>query len=151
MELRPANLNDVPDLVQIGQAFIKEAPNYQNKEYLPEKAAEHFKQLIKGAGVVLLAIEKGVIVGGFVGRISHEWFSNKKVAFDDVLYVKPEFRKTRVAYLLVQAFIHCAQLMGANSIQCGTTTGVESEACINLYQHFGFEKFGTVMNMELKA
>lgn len=151
MKLRPATLNDVPELVKLGQSFIQEAPNYQDRPYLIDKAAEHFTRLIKGGGVIFLVEHEKQIIGGFVGRIGGDWFNDTKIAFDDALYVKPEFRKTRASYMLIQAFIRWAQLMGASRIQCGTTTGVESAACIRLYKHFGFTEYGTVLDLELKA
>ena len=151
MELRPATLIDVPELVELGHTFIQEAPNYKNRPYLAESAAKHFISLIKGGGAIFLVEYQEQIIGGFVGRIGGDWFNNIKIAFDDVLYVKPEFRKTRAAYMLIQAFIRWSQLMGVSRIQCGTTTGVESAACIRLYKHFGFTEDGTVLDLELKA
>ena len=151
MRLRVATLPDVPAMVALGQEIIKEAPNYQSRPYLAENAEKHFTSLIKGGGVIFLVEHQEQIIGGFVGRIGGDWFNNTKIPFDDVLYVAPEFRKSRAAYMLIQAFIRWAQLMGANRIQCGTTTGVESAACIRLYKHFGFTEYGTVLDLELKA
>lgn len=149
MRVRTAKLPDVPALVALGQEFIKEAPNYQNRPYMTDKAAEHFTQLINGGGVIFIVEQDQEIMGGFAGRIGGDWFNKTKIAFDDVMYVKPEFRKTRAAYVLIQTFIGWAAAMGVNRIQCGTTTGVESRACIRLYEHFGFTQYGTVLDMEL--
>ncbi|MNR85218.1 Acetyltransferase (GNAT) family protein [compost metagenome] len=149
MRVRTAKLPDVPALVALGQEFIKEAPNYQKRPYMADKAAEHFTQLINGGGVIFIVEQDQEIMGGFAGRVSGDWFNNTKIAFDDVMYVKPEFRKTRAAYVLIQTFIGWAAAMGVNRIQCGTTTGVESRACIRLYEHFGFTQYGTVLDMEL--
>ena len=149
MRVRTAKLPDVPALVALGQEFIKEAPNYQNRPYMADKAAEHFTQLINGGGVIFIVEQDQEIMGGFAGRIGGDWFNKTKIAFDDVMYVKPEFRKTRAAYVLIQTFIGWAAAMGVNRIQCGTTTGVESRACIRLYEHFGFTQYGTVLDMEL--
>jgi GNAT superfamily N-acetyltransferase len=151
MRVRVATLPDVPAMVALGGEFIKEAPNYQNRPYIPVNAAKHFTSLIKGGGVIFLIEHRKQIIGGFVGRIGGDWFNNTKIAFDDVLYVKPEFRKSKAAYMLIKSFISWATLMGASRIQCGTTTGVESEACIRLYKHFGFTEYGTILDMELKA
>ena len=151
MRLRVATLPDVPAMVALGQEFIKEAPNYKSRPYLAENAAKHFTSLIKGGGVIFLVEHQEQIIGGFVGRMGGDWFNDIKIAFDDVLYVAPEFRKSRAAYMLIQAFIRWAQLMGADRIQCGTTTDVESAACIRLYKHFGFTEYGTVLDLELKA
>ena len=149
MRVRTAKLPDVPALVALGQEFIKEAPNYQNRPYMADKAAEHFTHLINGGGVIFIVEQDQEIMGGFAGRIGGDWFNNTKIAFDDVMYVKPEFRKTRAAYVLIQTFVGWAAAMGVNRIQCGTTTGVESRACIRLYEHFGFTQYGTVLDMEL--
>lgn len=151
MRVRVAKLPDVPAMVALGQEFINEAPNYQDRPYVTEKAAEHFAYLICGGGVIFLVEQDDQIVGGFVGRIGGDWFNNTKIAFDDVMYVKPEYRRTRAAYVLIQSFIGWAVGMGADRIQCGTTTGVESRACIRLYEHFGFTQYGTVLDLELKA
>lgn len=151
MRLRVATLSDVPAMVALGGEFIKEAPNYKSRPYIAENAAKHFTNLIKGGGAIFLIEHDEQIIGGFVGRIGGDWFNNTKIAFDDCLYVKPEFRKSRAAYMLIQAFISWARLMGASRIQCGTTTGVESDSCIRLYKHFGFTEYGTVLDLELKA
>ena len=151
MQVRVATLPDVPAMVALGGEFIKEAPNYKSRPYIAENAAKHFTNLIKGGGAIFLIEHDEQIIGGFVGRIGGDWFNNTKIAFDDCLYVKPEFRKSRAAYMLIQAFIRWAQLMGADRIQCGTTTGVESNSCIRLYKHFGFTEYGTVLDLELKA
>ena len=149
MRVRTAKLLDVPALVALGQEFIKEAPNYQKRPYMNDKAAEHFTHLINGGGVIFIVEQDQEIMGGFAGRVGGDWFNKTKIAFDDVMYVKPEFRKTRAAYVLIQTFIGWAAAMGVNRIQCGTTTGVESRACIRLYEHFGFTQYGTVLDMEL--
>ena len=149
MRVRTAKLPDVPALVALGQEFIKEAPNYQKRPYMNDKAAEHFTHLINGGGVIFIVEQDQEIMGGFAGRVGGDWFNSTKIAFDDVMYVKPEFRKTRAAYVLIQTFIGWAAAMGVNRIQCGTTTGVESRACIRLYEHFGFTQYGTVLDMEL--
>ncbi|RKG35182.1 GNAT family N-acetyltransferase [Acinetobacter guerrae] len=150
MILRVANLSDIPILVQFGELFIAESPNYQEREYDPEKVASHYKTLLKD-GLLLVVENDGQVVGGFAGGIGKDWFNDQKIAFDYVLYVKPEHRKTRVAYMLVDGFIRWAQLNGASRIQVGTTTGVESKGCIRLYGHFGLKQYGTLLDMELKA
>ncbi|MEN8419336.1 GNAT family N-acetyltransferase [Acinetobacter baumannii] len=148
MKLRVATLNDIPTLVEFGKSFIDEAPNYQNRHYCPESAEDHFKKLLK-EGVIFVVEHNGVLCGGFAGGIGKDWFNNQKIAFDYVMYVKPDFRKTRVAYMLVTAFINWAKILKADRIQCGTTTGVESLGCIRLYKHFGLREYGTVLDMEL--
>ena len=151
MQLRVATLLDVPALVAMGAEFIQEAPNYKSRPYFSDQAAIHFTNVIKGSGVVLVVEHDDQLIGGFVGRIGGDWFNGNKIAFDDALYVMPEFRTSRAAYLLIDAFVSWARLMNVDRIQCGTTTGVESAGCIRLYKHFGFTEYGTILDLELKA
>lgn len=151
MQLRVATLLDVPALVAMGAEFIQEAPNYKSRPYFSDQAAIHFTNVIKGGGIVFVVEHDDRLIGGFVGRIGGDWFNNMKIAFDDCLYVKPEFRTSRAAYLLIDAFVSWARLMNVDRIQCGTTTGVESVGCIRLYKHFGFTEYGTILDLELKA
>lgn len=149
MKIRVATVEDIPTLVQFGESFMQESPHYQQRSYGLKKAEKHFKQTLK-TGALFIAEQNGVICGGFAGGTGKDWFNNEKIAFDYVMYVKPEYRKTRAAYLLVQAFLNWAQIIGADRVQCGTTTGVESRGCIRLYEHFGLSEYGTVLSMELK-
>ncbi|WP_336975342.1 GNAT family N-acetyltransferase [Acinetobacter pittii] len=149
MRIRLATLHDIPKLVQIGAAFVSESPVFKNRGYLPEKAAKHFKWLLDGNGVIFLAIDKGQIVGGFAGGISTDWYSNHKLAYDHVMYVKPDKRSEGVAKALVQAFIGWAVGMGANNICCGTSTMVNTQNCIELYTSLGFQLSGAVLEMKV--
>ncbi|MFW2152815.1 N-acetyltransferase family protein [Acinetobacter gyllenbergii] len=150
MKLRLATKDDVPVLIQIGKDFIKESPNFRERSYVEQSAGEHFSRLINGEGVIFVIENDGHICGGFVGGIGNDWINNQKIAFDYVLYVKPDYRSTKAAYMLVKAFIDWAQLKGADRIQCGTTTGVEAASCINLYKKFGFKDVGVLLDLELK-
>lgn len=149
MKLRIATENDIPVLVEIGRNFIQESPNFRDRGFDVLAITQHFKSLINGGGVIFILEKDGLICGGFVGGIASDWFNNLKIAFDYVLYVKPEYRKTTAAYTLVKAFIDWAKANGADRIQCGTTTGVESAACINLYKKFGFKCVGALLDLEL--
>lgn len=151
MKIRVATLNDIPVLLKFGAAFVQESPNYKNREFIAQEAQKHFEDLINGQGVIFVIESRQKVIAGFAGSIGKEWFNSQKIAIDHVMYVLPEFRKTRAAYYLIQTFIGWAVGMGANRIQCGTTTDVESKGCIRLYEHFGFKQYGTVLDMELSV
>lgn len=148
MKVRVARVEDLPTLVQFGEAFMQESPHYQKRKYDQERAEQHFKQTLK-TGALFVVEQHNVICGGFAGGTGKDWFNGEKIAFDYVMYVLPEYRKTRVAYLLVQAFLNWAHIIGADRVQCGTTTGIESRGCIRLYEHFGLSEYGTILDMEL--
>lgn len=149
MRIRLANHNDIPALIKMGSVFVSESPVYKNRGYLPDKAARHFKSLIDGEGVIFLAIDDGQIVGGFAGGISTDWYSDHKLAFDHVMYIKPDYRKDGLAKALVQAFVGWAVGMGASNICCGTSTMVNTQDCIELYTSLGFQLSGAVLEMKV--
>lgn len=151
MHVRPATLADIPDMLEFGQRLVTESPTYAQRGFDPIKAAAHFENLIAGpaAGVIFVVEIEGAIVGGFAGGINEDWQSHHKLAFDYVLYVLPDCRKTGAGALLIEAFINWSVAMGAGRIQCGTATGINVDGTVKLYQHMGFEVVGHFLEMEL--
>lgn len=151
MHIRSATLADIPDLLEFGQRLVTESPTFAQRGFDSVKAAAHFKNLIAGpaAGVVFVVEIEGGIVGGFAGGIAEDWQSHHKLAFDYVLYVLPDCRKTGAGALLIEAFIHWAKAMGAGRIQCGTATGINAQGTVKLYESMGFELVGHFLEMEL--
>lgn len=151
MFVRPATIKDIPDLVAFGQLLVEESPTYAARGFDPDKATQHFKNLIAGdlAGVIFVVEIEGAIVGGFAGGISDDWQSNHLMAFDYVLYVLPDCRKTGAGALLIDTFIEWSKAMGATRIQCGTATNINAQGTVKLYESMGFELVGHFLEMEI--
>ena len=149
MRIREASHQDIPILIKMGAALTNESPTFKQRGFNPDKAARHFKWLLDGNGVIFLAVHDGQIVGGFVGGITTDWQSDHKLAFDYVMYVMPKFRSSGVAKLLVETFIFWAKEMGADRINCGTATMVNTKHCIDLYTSLGFSVVGAFLEMEI--
>ena len=69
MKLRVATLQDIPTLVQFGEAFFNESPNYQGRKYEPKEAAKHYENLMRKECVIFVVEQRGQVVGGFAGGI----------------------------------------------------------------------------------
>ena len=151
MELRPATLRDVPDLVKLGQSFIQEAPNYQSRPFDADALRQNLEDIVNGQGSIFVVEDQDEIAGGIVCLTSKDWFNNDVIAFEQVFYIKPAYRTSRASFLLLDAFIAWSKHMGASRIQCGTTTGINTRGCIRLYEHLGFTQYGIVLDLELKA
>ncbi|MEQ1298855.1 GNAT family N-acetyltransferase [Acinetobacter soli] len=149
MELRVATNDDIPTLVKMGQLFAKESPIYRVRGFIPDKAAAHFDHVINGGGVIFLAEKNGVILGGFVGGVATDWQSDYKIAFDYVVYVSPDERGQGIARALAQCFEFWAKEVGANRVQCGTSTMVNTEHTIKMYESLGFSKVGVFLEKEI--
>lgn len=150
MNLRVAEQNDIAELVAMGQQFIKEAPNYSNRSIEPKALEQNLNQIIDGNGAIFIVELNNIAVGGIVCATTRDWFSDQLIAFEQVFYVKPEYRATRAAIQLIDAFVEWAKSMNADRVQCGTTTGIQTKGCLRLYERFGFREYGTLLDLELK-
>lgn len=150
MKVRVAEHDDVDALVQFGEWLSNESPSYSRREYSSGAAACHFHNMIESKGVIFVVELCGQIVGGIAGSTSKNWFNDDLIAFEQVLYVEPEYRATRASILLIDAFIEWAKSMQATRIQVGTTTGIQTKGCLRLYEHFGFREYGTLLDLELQ-
>ncbi len=151
MQVRSAKLPDVPALVALGQEFISEAPNYSNRKFDANALRQNLESVVNGQGAIFVVEAGTEIVGGIVCLTAKDWFNDDVIAFEQVFYISPTYRTTQASFLLIDAFIAWSKNMGASRIQCGTTTGINTRGCIRLYERFGFTKYGTVLDMELKA
>lgn len=151
MQVRSAKLPDLPALVALGQKFISEAPNYSSRHFDANALRQNLEGVVNGQGVIFVVEAGTEIVGGIVCLTTKDWFNDDVIAFEQVFYISPAYRTTQASFLLIDAFIAWSKNMGASRIQCGTTTGINTRGCIRLYERFGFTKYGTVLDMELKA
>lgn len=149
MIVRPATLDDLPDLLEIARQFIQEAPNYSSRELDEQALRENLSAVINGMGAVFVAEQGQEIAGGIVCLTTKDWFNNQVIAFEQVFYVKPEYRGTPAALMLIDVFLSWSRQMGAGRVQCGTTTGINTQGCIRLYNHFGFNEYGVLLDLEL--
>lgn len=150
MQLRVADEKDIVDLVAIGQQFIAEAPHYAKRPFHQDALEQNLQFVLNGAGTIFIVESHAQIVGGIVCLITKDWFNDDLIAFEQVFYVKPAFRATRAALMLLDAFIEWAKAMHADRVQCGTTTGIRTKGCSKFYKKFGFCEYGMVFDMGLK-
>ena len=149
MQVRPATLKDMPSLLAMARQFILEAPNYSGRE-LNENALEaNLTAVIQGQGAIFVTEHKDALTGGIVCLTTKDWFNNQIIAFEQVFYVVPEYRSTQSALLLIDSFVSWAKHMNAGRVQCGTTTGINTDGCVRLYKHFGFNEYGILLDLEL--
>lgn len=146
--IRAATKGDVNRLVELA-ALLHSTSNYARGGFSPEKVRSFLGQQIDGDGVVFVAEVGADVVGGLVGGLTDEWFSDELVAFDYSLFVDPKRRSGLLAIKLLRAFEHWARARGAVRIQMGIGTGVQVAGTSRLYESLGFEFFGPMFTKEL--
>lgn len=150
--IEQAQISDIPELLEIAVQFWNESPTYQQRPINLDKVKTQLQTLIlyPSQGCVLICLDQdNNILGGVVGGLQQEWQSDSLMAFDYCIFVRPENRGSRTAYLLIQAFISWAKEQGADWIQVGTATKINTEKTINFYQKLGFEHTGSFLEMAI--
>lgn len=150
--LEHAKILDIPELLDIASQFWNESPNYKQRPINLTKVKTQLQTLIlyPSQGCVLVVKDDDdKILGGFMGGLQEEWQADSLMAFDYCLFVRPENRGSRVAYMLIKAFIEWSKEQGANWIQIGTATGITTDKTINFYSRMGFTHTGSFLEMSI--
>lgn len=150
MIVRPATLADVPAMLALGEDMRRESvvpfPEIDH-EMFGLVAAELFPR--RDLFCALVAEEAGALAGMMTGLASHYLFSPEPVAQHDVLYVRPQFRGSRAARLLIRGFIDWAREMGAARVILAVHTGITPEKTGRFYRLLGFTHMGGLYFQEV--
>jgi GNAT superfamily N-acetyltransferase len=139
--IRQAQLTDLPALVQLGATLHAESPRYSRLRFSWRKVEQTLELMILNpAAAVLVAEEQGTIVGAALAVISEEWFSDELVAQEMSVFIAPERRGALTAARLIASLDEWAQRQGARYLQAGSTTGVDMDRTIDLYERLGFTR-----------
>ncbi|HAV56900.1 MAG: GNAT family N-acetyltransferase [Acinetobacter sp. GWC1_38_13] len=150
MHVRAATLKDIETLVDFGKRLTKESPIFSKQGFSESGAREVFGLLIRRYGsIFIVSDEYSNPVGAVIGAINSDWRTGHKIAFEQGVYVLPEYRRSNAAKSLIDAFIGWSKLQNADRIQLGTMSGIQSEKVVNLYESLGFELRGYVLEMEV--
>lgn len=151
-KVKQAKILDISELLEIAVQFWQESDTYSQRPINLDKVKTQLQTLIlyPSQGCVLIVKdEDNNILGGFMGGIQEEWQSDSLMAFDYCLFVKPEKRGSKAAYMLIKAFIEWAKEQGADWIQCGTATRINTERTVSFYKKMGFDHTGSFLEMKL--
>ena len=150
MHVRAATLKDIETLVDFGKRLTKESPIFSKQGFSESGAQELFVLLIRLYGsIFIVSDEYGNPVGAVIGVINSDWRTGNKIAFEQGVYVLPEYRRSNAAKSLIDAFIGWSKLQNADRIQLGTMSGIQAEKVVKLYESLGFELRGYVLEMEV--
>lgn len=143
--LRLAEEADIPTLVEMGAEMIA-ASSFAAMPYSPEKTAESIRRDIEHA-FAAVSVEGDIITGVILGDVVQPWYSEQRMAVDYVLYVRPQYRGTRAAVMLVKAWAAWAVDSGAKQLRPGVSTG--DPQAERLYEALGFRRVGAVFMMDV--
>lgn len=145
MQIRPATIDDLPRLVELGRAMHAESPRYRRLTYAGDKVRRTLGTLIRSSsGFVAVAEDSGQIFGVLAGYADEEWHSHEIVAHDLGVFVEPTARGAAVASMLIARFKAWAAEAGAVFGTLGVSTGIEPERTAALYANLGLQPVGPI-------
>ncbi|WP_180138985.1 GNAT family N-acetyltransferase [Acinetobacter sp. YH12043] len=150
MLVRPATLEDLDTLVYWGKRLTDESPRFKKQGFDEKRARNVFAYLIDKHGSIMIVMDEYQNpVGTLIGALDTDWRTGQKLAYEQGLYVLPEYRKSGAASDLIETFKVWADMNKADRIQVGTITGIYAERTVKLYESLGFELVGYVLEMEI--
>lgn len=140
--MREAVKDDIPALLELARQMIAES-RYKNFTMNEYKLTALLDYLIdKDTGFVIVFEKDGEIIGGFVGSITEQFFSDAKVASDYALFVSPDKRGALIGIRAIKAFIEWAKKNGADDIVISQSTGVKVEQYAKMCEFVGLQHVG---------
>ncbi|HHB1665919.1 TPA: N-acetyltransferase family protein [Acinetobacter baumannii] len=150
MQIRKATLDDVGTLVDFGKRLTKESPVFSKQGFDENSAADLFAYLINKHESIFLALDQYLNpIGTLIGVVDTDWRTGHKLAFEQGVYVLPEYRRSDAAKTLIHTFVEWAKTQDADRIQLGTMTGIHADKVVKLYESLGFSLVGYVLEMEV--
>ena len=137
LEIRPAQASDARQILVLAALMTQESPRYCKHEFSLDKAICFFDTLLEHGGL-FVAISDEQIIGFFAGFVMEHFLSNQTFASDAGVYVLPEHRGGSAFVRLVKAFEAWARERGASEIHLGTSTGVQPEKTVRMYERLGY-------------
>ncbi|QBJ01044.1 hypothetical protein [Aeromonas phage MJG] len=149
MIVRQATMLDILTLAQLAADYSEEAKKHSNFPFDAEYAMNSMARSLMTDGAAFICFRDNEPVGFLWGFLSTLPWSRAKIAFDVILYVKPECRGGRSALKLFSAYEEWAKKNGAVEIQISVASGIHEEATGRLYERLGYNHLGTQYRKEL--
>ena len=134
--IRNATAEDIPFIIWCLQSMREEADFDVAND--PEYVSGCLEQLIDHPSFTAY-IEEGKGVAFAVTQPT--WYDARPATYEQLLYVRPEYRSSSIAPRLIRALIEDARIRGSKEIQAGSVTGFREEALLGLYKRLGFEDY----------
>lgn len=141
MSIRVATLEDLPRILDLGEALHHESPRWSRMNFNRDKASAYIANLINQTnGVVFLAERGGLIVGGIAGMVAEHWCSDDLLGYEVSLFMESGARGTMAPARLICALEAWCELRGALWTTAGTSTGLDPERTAGLYETLGWTR-----------
>jgi GNAT superfamily N-acetyltransferase len=151
MLVRRAVLDDLEQLVDIGEIFQIESPLHGLQEFDREKTKRFATHMISGKDQCAFLAETNDRIHGFIaGGLRSMYYSEDKYLSEYVYYVTQDSRGSYAAKGLLDAFYDWGKENGAKAIQVGISTAIDPKRADRFMTKMGFNYMGANFYKEVK-
>lgn len=150
MYTRQAHLLDMLLIAPLAARYAEEVKTHSEFPVILDYSLDMVARTILTGGCFLIVFDNQKPVGFLWGFCCAMPWNPAKLAMDTLLYVEPEYRGSRAAFKLVQAWELWAREQGATSVQLSVASGIHEERTASFYQRMGYNHIGTEYRKELK-
>lgn len=143
--IRPANLYDIPALLDLGERMHAESPRFSRLTFSRARLHDTLRMLIDNPLGFVWVAEEEQLIGGMVAMASPHWASTDLIATDLALFIEPSRRGSLAPVRLINRYRWWGREIGAVITQVGCTTGVETEKTAQLFERLGLTRCGVIL------
>lgn len=152
IKIRQATLLDLLTFAPLAHRYADEASKHDNFPVDIEHTMQNAAITVQREdGCLLLAFDNDEPVGLMWGWCHPLPWSKSKLAFDTILYVVPEKRKTSVGYKLMKAWESWSESKGAVEVQISIASGIHEEESCKFYEKLGYSYVGCQFRKQTKG
>lgn len=150
-KVRRAHLDDVPEMVELGEGFWLQTKYYADGiEYSPEDVAHMFSFIIDNDGIAQIAVADGKIVGFLMAIVTPFLFNAEyKSAAEIAYYVHPDYRKGGAGIRLIRQAENVGRQLGLKYLNMVHMDDVNPERPDAVYKKLDYTLNETVFTKEL--
>ncbi len=130
-------MEDMERLILLAAMMTSESPVFVRHPFSVGKARDLITALIPTGGLIV-ACQRGEVIGFFAGIISEHWLSFDTYATDIGIYVLPEHRGSTAFPRLIHAFESWAIEKGAQELHLGVSTGIHPEQTVRMFERLKY-------------
>ena len=144
MRVRLVDHHDEDGLVDLARLYVDEAAEVLPHIEFDEQTVRNtvFRSLTTADPTIFVAEAKDGLVGMMVASIQGFYFMSGVFVQSDIFYVRPEYRGTRAAALLLVELSSWADQLGAKVTIGGNANKLNSDRTARLYERFGYQRAG---------
>lgn len=137
--IRPMSPADVEFCIAMGHEMHEES-YFKFLDYSDDKLRQLWQMIVFDPKkfCAFVAEKDDQIIGFFIGTCQEHWFGRDTLACDLALFITKEERGGTAAIRLIKAYEQWAHDVGAAEIHIGTSTNVNSDRVMKVFQKMGF-------------